>query len=114
MKSQNSEAKFIVEKVTSSGGVIIRDFRTSTDLLAALQSAIDDGRECVFWPSRSALRILFNTNGFVSVVKDVEKSLQNFYVQVEPSAFDIEHLYVIAPLEGRRGERPASPPPSGR
>lgn len=106
MTSQHSEAMSIIKRVKSSGGIVIRKFRSNKELAESLQEAIDDGRECAFWPSREALRILFNTQGFISVVRDVELGLRNFHVQVEPKAYGIEHLYVISPVAGRDEERP--------
>jgi len=87
----------IICRIRNSGGTVIRGFRSRDDLISAMQAAVDDGIQCAFAPTLKTLRAFLNTDGFVSVMDEVNAHLQGHEVLVEARCYDSQHLFAVAP-----------------
>lgn len=99
MATNSINADAVIREIQESGGVVVRGFRSRDELVDTMQAAINDGRKCAFVPTLKTLREFLNTNGFISVMSQVNARLENHEVVVEANSYESKHVFAVGPAK---------------
>lgn len=86
-----------IHEILDSGGVVIRGYRSRDELVRTMQTAINDGKKCVFVPTQRTLREFLNTDGFIEVMDQVNAQLENHDVLIEANSYGSQHVFAVGP-----------------